>query len=89
MTTRVSFTRISDAQGIDAQTVDDELRAAFGAEPNDIEWFCGWYDTIGLGLALGRSLDELRDVFENSSQLLSIIEHMDKCYAVDVWRQSK
>jgi hypothetical protein len=67
--------------------VDDIMRTAFGAEPSATEWYCGWYDTIGLGLAMGHSWDKLRDIFKDSERLLTIIEYLEQHYAVDTWYQ--
>jgi hypothetical protein len=44
--------------------IDDEMCAYFGVEPDPIKYHAGWYDIIGLRLALGKSLAEIRAEFD-------------------------
>ena len=39
--------------------VDNAICANFGVEPGD-DWFCNWYNSIGLALACGRTFDQIR-----------------------------
>ena len=41
--------------------IDDKICAHFGVKPDEKYYFIGWYDIIGLGLAMGNSLAKLRE----------------------------
>lgn len=54
---RKGATDMAAGSGVALATVDDEMRAAFGAEPSADEWFRAWIDQTGLALACGRSVE--------------------------------
>jgi len=69
------------------QTIDDEMRAAFGAPPDPHRWFRNWYNTIGIGLAVGRSFAQLREVFANDAELVECLTYLEERYVPDCWRE--
>ena len=63
--------------------VDDAMREAFGAPPDAHDYYRNWYDTIGLGLALGHSFERLKtEFFPNSAD---IIEWLAARYSPEAW----
>ena len=58
-----TLTRKGESKPANLQEIDDEMRQAFGEEPDADRWLWGWYDTIGYGLALGRDWAQLRERF--------------------------
>jgi len=65
--------------------IDDELRAEFG-EPSDAEHYLyGWYDSIGLALALGHGWEKQREIFRESPNLLKVITYLEEHYTSDAW----
>lgn len=46
--------------------VDDKICAFLGVEPDDVKYVAGWYDTIGLMIAMGL---EKEDIFERIETL--------------------
>jgi len=56
----------------------DEVRYAFG-----------WYDVIGLGLALGQTFEKMRGYYADDPELLAIINWLDARYTADAWYEHK
>jgi hypothetical protein len=74
------------------QQVDDLMRAEFGEPPSDTEWCFGWYDGIGLMMALGhneaRCKELIDDWYENSPRreaLQRVNEWLWREFTVDSW----
>lgn len=69
--------------------IDDEMRLHFGAEPDETNYYRGWYDSIGFAIAMGRKLgsQELRDVFKGIPELLEVIDWLEEHYTSDAWAQ--
>ena len=67
------------------QTVDDEMREFFGAPPSDSEWFMNWYNCEGFGFAVGKTLAELRVIFDTPERkrLHDFLER----YTVEAWAE--
>ena len=71
------------------QDIDDEIRAHFGEPPDNKHWLWHWYDCIGLALAYGKTWDEQRELFEDSPELLEIIDYLEDHYVPDCWSEHK
>jgi len=68
------------------QSIDDNMREAFGAPPDAVHWFHDWYDVIGLGLAMGYSWDKLRDRILHDDPLgIRICNWLESHYDADSW----
>lgn len=70
--------------------IDDAIRAHFGAEPSDTEYFCGWYDIIGYLLATGRDFETVHRYLvdqEFDPILPKICEFMAENYSANSWFQ--
>ncbi len=66
----------------------DETICKYMDWPIDGDKFAfGWYDVIGLGLALGKSFDEIRRYYTDEPELLKIIDWLDQRYTSDAWYQ--
>jgi hypothetical protein len=50
-------------------TIDEEICAAFGVEPDEVNYFVGWYDSIGGRLAYGMTWDEIRASLNESAEV--------------------
>ena len=70
------------------QTVDDEMRVAFGADPDPDKWFEQWYNTIGLGLAMGHDWVKLREIFKETA-LVAVVDWLEANYTTDSWYEHK
>lgn len=60
--------------GVALATIDDEMRAAFGAEPSSDEWFGAWMDSVGLALACGRSIEWIEENMPNQAEIARWLE---------------
>jgi hypothetical protein len=65
--------------------VDNELREAFGEPPDDEQWLYGWYDKIGLALALGQNWDQIRTAFNGCERLLKVVDYLEQRFDADSW----
>ncbi len=80
------LTRKGEEQMTPLQQVDDEMRTHFGAPPSATEWYRGWYDTIGFGLAMGNDWDRLRELYEDAKP---VIDWLEANFTVDAWWQGR
>jgi hypothetical protein len=61
-----SLTRKGEDGPAKLQDIDNELwQKVRGVEPDPKHWFMDWYNIIGLALACGKSLEEVRVILEN------------------------
>lgn len=69
--------------------IDAELCKHFNEPVDEVHWYLGWYDSIGLGLALGKSWDELRTWWkeEDAAQMLRIIDYLEENFTPNAWYQ--
>ena len=66
------------------QKIDDEMREHFNAPPSPNEWYERWYDTIGLGLALGNDWDKIKTYFPNK---VPIIDWLAENFTSNAWAE--
>ncbi len=69
--------------------VDNELCQVLGVEPDDTQYVYGWYDSIGLGLAMGVTWEKMRTWWDEDSPMQKVIEYLETHYTPDVWYQPK
>jgi hypothetical protein len=80
--------------------IDAELCQHFKVPVHETQWYNGWYDYIGLGLACGKPLAELalkceKHVEEGGEhkdfwqRMLQIARWLDDNYTSDSWYQGK
>ena len=46
------------------QRIDDAMREHFGVAPDSTNWLSGWYESIGLRMACGKSYGQIREEFQ-------------------------
>jgi len=69
--------------------IDEELCEFFNVRPHETNWFRGWYNSIGLGLAMGYSWDKMREMFKDNPKLLEIVNFLAKNYDSSAWYETK
>ena len=70
--------------------IDEKLCVHMGVEPHPKNYLYGWYDFIGLGLAMGKTFDELRGfVHKDEQHIHKVIDYLDEHYVPDAWYQPK
>lgn len=68
------------------QDIDDRMREALGEPADPKHWLYEWYDTVGLGLAMGYDWEKMRTkIFHDSPELLRVIDWLEENYTPDSW----
>ena len=74
------------------QKIDDEMREHFGVAPDPKDWLAGWYDSIGLRMACGKSYGQIREEFQGYlrtddsgerryyQDLLDVLDYLEERY---------
>ena len=70
------------------QDVDNKLREAFHQPPDEEHWLWGWYDTIGLALAVGKDWEWIYANFEGEN-ILAAAHWLEGRYEVDCWYEHR
>ena len=68
--------------------IDESLCAHLNKEVDEKEYLNYWYDVLGLGIACGKSFDDLRNRCQPDDELmLDIIDYLDQNYVPDAWAE--
>lgn len=83
-----------DGHAIPLQEIDTELWIHFeGAEPEENDkWYCGWYDTIGLDLAMGKAFHQIKEnaiKWNRTEKFIAVIDYLAEHYAARSWWEPK
>jgi hypothetical protein len=75
-------------------SIDDRICEMFGVTPDPKSYFAGWYDSIGLRLAIGRSFTEIIEEFAKvdadwARQHHKIAVWLNEHYTSDAWYEFK
>lgn len=62
--------------------IDAEMCYRFDVEPDPVTYYRMWFDTIGFGLACGKSWDQLRKLFPTR---VDIIDWLSDNFLPRVW----
>lgn len=95
-----TLTRKGESEPANLQEIDNEMRQAFGEEPDEDNWLWGWYDTIGFGLAMGKDWKQLREQFAEDPaesertnlarrRKLAVIYWLEANYVPDAWAEAE
>lgn len=66
--------------------VDEELCEFLGVPCDKERWVRDWYNTIGLSLAIGHSLEKTKEFFPDKVDIINYL--VDHFYA-DAWHEQK
>ena len=87
-----TLTRKGEAEPVDLVKLDAELCAHLGAQCDPKRWVAGWHDSVGLMLALGKSLDDIRSVYDGSGKggythepTVKIVDYLKENFTSDAW----
>jgi len=84
-----TLTKIGAEEPSTFSAIDDELCAHLDIQPDPEKYYLGWYDSIGLGLAMDKDWDELRSWWEETSRMQKVIDYLEKNYLANAWYQHK
>lgn len=84
--------RKSTGQAAKLNEIDEELCKMLGVPVHPTMWVNAWHNTIGFGLACGRSFDQLREEERQRKDewvevSLKIIDYLDANFTPNVWVQ--
>ena len=68
--------------------IDEDICAHLGVEVDPVEYVHGWYDSIGLGLAVGKSFDEMLEIFKEP-ETIKIVNFLKDHYTSDAWYETR
>jgi hypothetical protein len=73
----------------DLAKIDDAMRNYFRVPPSDKEWLCGWYDSIGLRLAMGDDFPTIRKAMADQGlpSLVRIVAFLEANYTARSFRE--
>lgn len=87
-----NLTRIGESEPTPLVQIDDELCREVGhREPDDSnQWFCNWYNSVGLALACGRSFDDLVEDYKDEPEIAkNIISYLESNFIPKCWYESR
>ena len=64
--------------------IDDAMREHFGAPPSATDYYQGWYDIEGLGCAIGKTWEEMKQMMPERAP---IIDYLAERYTCDAWTE--
>lgn len=79
-----TLTRKGENKPSNFQDIDEAMCKAFNAPVHPDNWYRNWYNTIGMGLAMGNSWDKLREIFDDQ---VDLIDWVELNYTVDTWHE--
>ena len=77
----------SEAGFVRFDIIDNELCAALGVVSDEVQYYLGWYDSIGLMLAIGKSFADMRVIWAGDTEILKVVDWLDEHFTSDAWYQ--
>lgn len=56
-----------------------------GNKPEYAEWL-NWNTTVGLAMAMGKTWDQIRELWSDNDEILAIVDFLERNYEVICWR---
>jgi hypothetical protein len=84
--------KVDPTQPVPLAVVDAELCAHCGVEPHPTLYYRQWYDSIGLGLAMGMSWDRMREIFTavpDDTEAVDMVNWFEANYVCSAWYQPR
>jgi hypothetical protein len=83
-------------------TVDDAICKHMNVEPDPVNYYMHWYDSIGFALAMGRTFEELKTRYtkgknqvtdpeevESYEKALEVVAFLDEHYEANSWHEHR
>ena len=81
------LTRKGDKEPSSLQHVDCCICQALDIPFSEDRWAAGWYDSVGLLLAVGKSFEEIMDIVTGDRR--RICAYLNEHYTTDSWKEWK
>lgn len=65
--------------------IDIELCQLIRVPVDQEKWVLDWYNQLGLGLAYGKTWEDLKSIYHDSVEYIQFIEYLSANYKVDAW----
>jgi len=91
-----NLTRIGESEPTKLQTIDDMMRAHFGAPADPVKWYLGWYNSVGFALAVGKRFSEIKKIYRDyvaeshepaDEQMVKVIEWLEENFESNAWAE--
>lgn len=80
------LTRVGESTPSEFTRVDEELCRYFGEHVDSVQWFRGWYVSIGMAFAMGDSPARIREIFGiDDREILDVLDYLITYYDIDAW----
>jgi len=79
-----TLTAIGENKPETLNAIDEHICKHFNVPIDDKKYYWGWYNTIGLALAMGKTWNEMFDIFEDD-RTLEIVTFLSEHYTPDAW----
>ena len=66
--------------GSDFIALDNAIAESFGEEPHEVHWCRGWMNSVGFALAVGKTFDEVKQMFHYDEETVQITEWLAQRY---------
>jgi hypothetical protein len=70
-------------------TIDNKLCAHLNVEPHPVRFYAGWYDCVCLLLSMGKTYAEVRTIYHDCPDILSVLDFLEPRYTPSAWYERK
>lgn len=85
----IQLFKVGETEASTFQRIDEEICAHFGVPVDPRFYYEGWYDSICLFLATGKSYQQVREIYHNFPRLVEIIDWLEENYRPNAWYEVK
>lgn len=85
MAAQVCFVRKNETTEMNFVDLDAEIARHFGDEPDPIDWYHNWYNTICFGIACNNTQERLLTIFSNDEKAVAIINYLYANFDVNAY----
>ena len=71
------------------QNVDRRICEHLGQPVHPTRWCVNWYNTVGLLLAMGKTWDDMREIYDPNSVAQIVIDFLEIDYRTDSWHEMR
>jgi hypothetical protein len=83
------FQLLRDDDAMSFNEIDEALCRHFNEPCHQTLYYQSWYDTIGYGLAVGWSFDQIRTTYADFPKLVEITDWIEANFTVRHWHERR
>ena len=69
--------------------VDEMICSHFNAPVDADKWYENWYNEIGLGLAMGRTWEQIKDTYSKWPEVVAIADYLEATFTTNSWYERR